>query len=239
MYSKKLLFSILIGVSLSTYALAYERPQENLQDYKNAIIQYHESGQYEKDVAVVADRAKVDLAKRIAANKASQHPQKLAMVLDIDETSLSNYSDRKVLAFGGTKPMILSAEAEAHDVTIMPTLKLYQYAEKNGVTVFFVTGRQELYRKQTIKNLVDAGYSSVSHSIKACQNEAVNGHCTLYFRSGTYLNTGAIPFKTAMRRKIEAAGYKIVINIGDQESDLKGGYSEKTYKYPNFMYFIP
>jgi len=34
----------------------------------------------------------------------------------------------------------------------------------------------------------------------------------------------------------QKAGYKIIANVGDQQSDLNGGYSERTYKLPNPIY---
>ena len=42
----------------------------------------------------------------------------------------------------------------------------------------------------------------------------------------------AADFKTPERRKIAESGYTIVLNMGDQESDLLGGYAEKTFKLP-------
>ena len=36
--------------------------------------------------------------------------------------------------------------------------------------------------------------------------------------------------------KITADGYTIIANLGDQESDLAGGYAEKTFKLPNPFY---
>jgi hypothetical protein len=29
------------------------------------------------------------------------------------------------------------------------------------------------------------------------------------------------------------------LGMGDQESDLRGGYAEKTFKLPNPVYFLP
>jgi hypothetical protein len=48
-----------------------------------------------------------------------------------------------------------------------------------------------------------------------------------------------VPFKSGERRKLERAGYDILVNVGDQDSDLAGGYANRTFKVPNPMYFIP
>lgn len=48
-----------------------------------------------------------------------------------------------------------------------------------------------------------------------------------------------IPYKSSTRKMIQEKGYTIVVNIGDQFSDLAGGYAERVFKLPNPYYFIP
>jgi hypothetical protein len=48
-----------------------------------------------------------------------------------------------------------------------------------------------------------------------------------------------VDFKAPERRKITEQGYTIVLSLGDQESDLKGGYAERTFKLPNPVYYLP
>ncbi len=48
-----------------------------------------------------------------------------------------------------------------------------------------------------------------------------------------------IPYKTAMRKKITEQGYDIVLSMGDQYSDLVGGYDDAMFKVPNPYYYIP
>jgi hypothetical protein len=45
------------------------------------------------------------------------------------------------------------------------------------------------------------------------------------------------PASTARRGGAEA-GYAIIATVGDQESDLGGGFAECTFKVPNPFYFI-
>jgi acid phosphatase len=49
----------------------------------------------------------------------------------------------------------------------------------------------------------------------------------------------AADFKAPQRARIEGQGYTIIANIGDQPSDLDGGFSERTYLLPNPFYRIP
>ena len=60
----------------------------------------------------------------------------------------------------------------------------------------------------------------------ACAGDP-NGSCT------------TIHYKSATRAHIESLGYDIVANFGDQFSDLKGGYADRTFKLPNPNYYLP
>jgi HAD superfamily, subfamily IIIB (Acid phosphatase) len=48
-----------------------------------------------------------------------------------------------------------------------------------------------------------------------------------------------VPFKSGERARIEANGYSVIANIGDQDSDLAGGHALHTCKLPNPAYYIP
>jgi hypothetical protein len=49
----------------------------------------------------------------------------------------------------------------------------------------------------------------------------------------------AADFKAPERRQITGQGYTILFSLGDQESDLAGGYAERTFKLPNPVYYLP
>ena len=93
-----------------------------------------------------------------------------------------------------------------------------------GWAVFFITGRPGLLRNATQRNLRAAGY------------DQWNG---LMMKTRGYRTESVIAFKTSARRQIAAQGYTIVLNMGDQESDLTGGYAERTFKVPNPFYYRP
>src|SRR5512133_434797 len=46
-------------------------------------------------------------------------------------------------------------------------------------------------------------------------------------------------YKSGTRAYIESQGYDIVADFGDQFSDLKGGFADKTFKMPNPNYYLP
>jgi len=60
---------------------------------------------------------------------------------------------------------------------------------------------------------------------------------------GPYIDQGVscptIQYKSGTRAYIESQGYDIVADLGDQFSDLLGGYTDKTFKMPNPNYYLP
>lgn len=198
-------------------------PLENLSLVKARLIEYHDSGQYYQDISVRVKEARDYLQFRLTQNQRTKHPKKLAMVLDIDETSLSNYPSMVELNFGGSLKQIKELEMKAIDPPIPYTRSLYQFARANGVAVFFITGRQNYERAITEENLRNAGFGEWSG---------------LYFKPDEYKQKSIIPYKSAMRQKILSEGYDIVVNMGDQESDLKGGFADMGFKLPNPYYLI-
>lgn len=194
----------------------------NIAIVKQKLVKYHDSGAYMNDVANVMQKAMQYLELRVARN--DFNGKKPAIVLDIDETSLSNYPDMVHLDFGGTMDQIRLDEDKGIDAAIEPTLKLYRYAKDHNVAVIFLTGRFEEERQVTADNLHKAGYKNFDQ---------------LILRDGIHRKTPAFVYKTSVRKQLSENGYDVVLNIGDQMSDLRGGYADKAFKLPNPYYFIP
>lgn len=214
---KSAIFIMLLAVSQLNYA----KPPYNLSLAKNAVLTYYLSGEYETDVEKAARRAENYLLKRIKENNQSIQPKKLAMVLDIDDTSLSNFPGNKIRDFSSTNEANTKGYLEANAPAIEPVLRLYNLAIRNGVSVFFISFRPDEVRQYTITNLQRSGYFGWTDLILPNQQE-IKLHPAVY--------------KTKMRKKLTAKGYNIVLNLGDQDSDLAGGYAEHVEKIPNPMY---
>ncbi len=196
----------------------------NLQLVKKRLIAYYNFGHYREDINAVIAEAKHYLEKRLAENEHSAHPKKLALVLDIDETSLSNYPYMKKRGFSSLPKAIKRDLLLASDPPIVSTLKLFRFSQAHHIAVFFITGRTTDFKAATEKNLHTAGYNNWSG---------------LYFRPENYPPTAsAAPYKARTRKQIERAGYDIVASIGDQRSDLSGGYADRGFKLPNPYYFV-
>ncbi|MDP1614230.1 MAG: HAD family acid phosphatase [Methylococcales bacterium] len=215
-------YAFLLTALLATTSFA-EPP--NLGQLKTELRHYHDSGRYEHEIQIVATRASRYIARRVQQNHHQAKPQKFAMVLDIDETSLSNYNRMIHKDFSGDRDSIHRHILAAHDPAILPVLNLYQTAIKQGVHVFFVTGRQTSECTQaTQRNLRKAGFHDWS---------------ALYCRPENDANHSVSQFKTNVRKHLTEQGYKIIVNMGDQQSDLRGGYAEKGFKLPNPFYYLP
>jgi 5'-nucleotidase (lipoprotein e(P4) family) len=161
--------------------------------------------------------------KALAENKGDG--SKLCVISDIDETLLDNrpFMEREVTAHDDKVnwEQFESWINESGGKLISPTSELLAYARKKGLAVFLISGRVEKLRHPTITNLIKYGI-------------AFDG---LYLRPDGD-SSAASSMKSAYRKQIEDMGYKIVVNIGDQYSDLAGGYSIDCEKLPNQMYFI-
>jgi acid phosphatase len=197
----------------------------NLQKFTDELKQYHECtckcGCYGRDLNLQSERA-IAFLRRRAAHGAKEH--KLAVVLDIDETTLSNYPEMLKTGFVFNQKES-DAWIDAGSAKAIPgTLNIYNEAKKLGATVFFLTGRGESLREATERNLRAEGF---------------DGWQQLIMREAGQAGLTALAYKSAARREIVRHGYRIVLNVGDQWSDLQGiPEAEYSVKYPNPYYFI-
>lgn len=200
----------------------------NLGLIKSQLRHYHDTT-YPHDLADVITDARAYIEQR--AGEAS----KPALVLDIDETSLSNWPNMQADDFGYIAggacdrlpkgPCGFQAWERKHTApAIAPTLALFETARARHVEVFFVTGRHADSRQATIRNLWAAGY---------------RGWRKLFTRAADDTRRPVADYKAKARVSIEAQGFTIIANIGDQYSDLAGGHAECAFKLPNPFYFIP
>ena len=198
----------------------------NVDALKSQIKQYHDCtctcGCYAHDLGTQANHAIEFLRHRTAKKQAHE---KLAMVLDIDETSLSNYQELLQSGFNYVKNDFNAWVDSAHAPAIPGTLQLYKEAQKLGVSVFFITGRPESQRAATERNLTAQGYTNWQK---------------LILRPDSAASQTVAAYKSSMRAQIVGEGYKLIVNVGDQWSDLKGNpEAEFSVKYPDPFYLIP
>jgi len=180
-------------------------------------------GCYWADVDAQTRRAEGALDLAVAHARTGE---KLAIVLDIDETSLSGFCELRREDYGfllaSFNKWVVTSEAA---MPIPGTVRLFNKARAAGIEVFFITGRWDEQREATAKNLELAGYK---------------GWKGLALRVGPQKQMATVAYKSEERKKIVDAGYRIVLNMGDQWSDLNGDdRGEVSVKLPNPFYYLP
>jgi hypothetical protein len=242
--------------AIQTFTPKSEKQITNIDVLRQQIRNYYgdplgtgvfaDDGNYAKEARSVA-RA----GGRWLANRHHTHGTK-AILLDVDDTSLAtwNYEIFSNWEFNPTTNGQFVTEQRFPAVPGM--VDMVRAAEREGYAIFFLTGRGVAQEAATLGNLtednigVDAGYPKPTtlsngedglftkpavadypdYLRAACANDP-NGSCT------------TIHYKSATRAHIESLGYDIVANFGDQFSDLKGGFADRTFKLPNPNYFLP
>ncbi len=175
-----------------------------------------------------------------------------AIVLDVDDTTLLtwNYELASNWAYNPTTNAQYVNGQQFPAVFGM--VDLVTAAEREGYAIIYLTGRPASQEQATLGNLtadgvgVDAGYPKPTtltdgedglftkpavadypdYLRTACAGDP-NGSCT------------TIHYKSATRAHLEALGYDVVANFGDQYSDLSGGHADRGFKLPNPNYYLP
>ena len=190
----------------------------SLVEAKAKVAEYYENGSFERDVARKLKEAEKLLPRRGAYNIIGS-----AVVFDIDDTALSTYEYQKGMGFGHYGVAWHQWLEMKRGKAIKPVLDFYNLARERGLTVFFVSGRREKFRRVTEENLRAVGF---------------DGWKALYMKPDDFKSKSVVELKMAHRIAIEKQGYKIVMNIGDQPSDLEGGHAKHTVLLPNLIYGV-
>ncbi|MFI7602150.1 HAD family acid phosphatase [Actinoplanes sp. NPDC049681] len=208
--------------------------------------QFAADSYYAKEASSVARHGERYLAAQHGTYKTR------AIVLDVDDTTLATYN-YEIASNWAYNPTTNGEYVTQQKFPPVPGMvDMATAAEREGYAIFYLTGRPAAQEAATLGNLtadgvgVDAGYpkpTTLSNGedglftkpavadypdyLKAACAGDPDGKCT------------TIHYKSATRAHIESLGYDIVGNFGDQYSDFKGGYANKTFKLPNPSYYLP
>lgn len=171
-------------------------------------------------------------AKSYLANRLSEGVRNPAIVLDIDDTAETTFGPSADNDFGFDPVKNDQAILAGVFPAISRTRDFANWAAQQNVRVYFVTGRKPAQSEASLKHLADEGYPTPAEA---------------YFKPTTtapdYLPCGltcpTADYKAYTRAHIESEGATIVVNIGDQDSDLQHGHAERQIKLPNPMYYLP
>jgi len=212
-FFRKIGLFLILGLG---FALRAAEPR-NLSSLKAEIVAYVDTGAYRTDLKAAVAPAQAYMLERVARREPGE---RLVVVLDIDETALSNISHMRAFDFGYLPAEWDAWVARGEAPAIAPVREFFQAARALGVEVIFITGRRERDRPGTEKNLRAEGFGD---------------YAALWFKPDSAKITTE-QFKTETRKKIQAAGRVIIANVGDQESDLAGGFAEQAFKLPAPFY---
>jgi len=187
----------------------------NLDSLKNDLRDYYSSGRYYNEITTCANNAKAIINKYIGQTNKT-------IVIDIDETMISEWSIMQKYDFGWFDADITEAQYCVDFPAFQCIVDLVDYCMANGIAVNILSSRRQKYEQYTLELLGNAGYQNYTDLLLRPTDD-----------------TGTIQdYKIEQRQKIISSGYDIIVNIGDQQSDLDGGYADCTIKIPNPFYLI-
>jgi predicted secreted acid phosphatase len=198
-------------------------------DYRDANGHHHhsDSSAWSADTEEQINEARAYLAQRL--REGVRNP---GIVLDIDDTSEITFGWNADNDFGFDRAKQDQAIKDGVFPAITPTLEFANWAADNGVKVYFVTGRKPYQADDTLKNLANEGYPAPAGAyFKPTTDAPVYLPCKL--------KCTMAEFKAYTRAHIESRGVKIVVNVGDQDSDLQYGHADLHVKLPNPTYYVP
>ncbi|MCW2992811.1 MAG: acid phosphatase [Conexibacter sp.] len=158
-------------------------------------------------------------ATKLLDAQLKKDPRKPTVVLDIDETTMSNWDCFDAVDFdlGGLATCVVTGKSVA-----FPAAKAFvKHARAKKVAIAFVTGAPQALCAARKKNLVAQG---------------IKGPFTLTCRPASDTGDSLVPYKSAARKALAKKGASILLNVGDQKSDLAGGSARKTVLLPNPIY---
>lgn len=136
-------------------------------------------------------------------------------VLDIDETIITCANVKHLFK---TKNDIFRWQHKGNFAGVQQIVELYHWLKQHGYQIAFITGRKQSVEKPTLANL------------QRVVGESLNTDF-IFFKPKSSKDTQA--YKIEARRWLYNNGYRVVGNLGDQPTDLEGGYADHTWLLPS------
>lgn len=180
------------------------------------IRSYYRGGEYISEVSLLLEGLKEKLLLYPPAEQA-------IILMDVDETALNSFEFISGTDFDFYPHLWEEWMLEGRIPANEPVLQFYKEMTGKGYRFIFLTGRMHVFRDATERNLLAAGYGS---------------YVRLITRETEDDGLEPAVFKTRIRKSLSDEGFRILANIGDQESDIEGGLAEHPLRLPNFLYQI-
>ena len=218
----------------------------NIDSVKRTIYRYYgdpgtgiankDESPYISEMLGITDRLEKGL--QTAYDKSVRAGKKPAIVLDADDTTLWTYdmevADMKFVF----DPVRQDVWVQNEWFPATPTMvDFVNQADAMGFEIFGLTGRGANQKVATLGNLEKLGYKGFTSDHYFTKWAGTNQPS--YITCATAKCT-TVEYKAGTRKHIEEdLGYDIVLNLGDQWSDLQGGYADEWVKLPNPTYYLP
>jgi predicted secreted acid phosphatase len=171
----------------------------------------------------------------------AKNTTKPAIVFDADDTTLWTYDMEDAAMHFNFDPVLQDEWVQGQKFPATPGMvDFVDKAAKMGYTIFGLTGRNDNQKAATLANLTKVGYGTYFTADKFFTKWTGVGTSQQpsYITCATAKCT-TVEYKAGTRKYIASLGYDIVLNVGDQWSDLQGGYADKVLKLPNPTYYLP
>jgi len=194
---------------------ALDKDQIRFEDQRNKVINYYETGDFEKQVTIICHKA---LKELLIVKK-----DNCVIIFDIDETALSNYPffKEKNYIWSLNEEVVVFRQKMVCPV-IQPVLEFYSELIKAGFKIIFLSSRRDSLYQATLKNLHNAGFAKFEELILLPMD---------------LLNAGVKHgLWKAQKREELSKRYNIVGSISDSPKDFIGGNTGYNILFPNYLY---
>ncbi|MDT0211908.1 HAD family acid phosphatase [Curtobacterium sp. BRD11] len=194
---------------------------------------------YVREVRSIVDRETRQL--RRIHDRAVRHGQRPAIVLDADDTTLWTYDMEVADMHFVFDPARQDEWVQDQRFPATPSMVGFvNRAQAMGFTVFGLTGRTDDQKTATVQNLAKVGYTAFSEDHFFTKWTGTGASQQPSWITCAAAKCTTVEYKALTRKHIEQdLGYDIALNVGDQWSDLQGGYADRTLKLPNPTYSLP
>ena len=197
-------------------------------------VPFPNNSQYSLDMNLVVDKTMSCINTVLPDNNI----KKPIFVFDIDDTLISGYIGACSANFSWD-PELWNNALSQNALGRVPNMeKILKYAFDNDIDVAFICVRPVSELETAIQNLI-AAYPEFTEDFEKIANK---NHFILLQPNQSQWSFDV--FRNVARHDLVSQGYKIILNMGDQFSDLDYTYPYKdtpncSYKLPNYMYYLP
>ena len=186
---------------------------QNIDDLKKEVSEYMTGAHYAADLISELGTAEYKIKEYRNAGK--------SIILDIDDTLISLYPIIEAYDDGWCAASLNECMTRT-DLPAIPETKVFlSNCLNDGFIIHILSSRRVMYLQNVEQLLENAGVRYHYLHLRADDDK------------GTIQD-----FKTNARKSLTEQGFDIVMNVGDQQTDLDGGYSLYTCKVPNYWYKI-